>query len=75
MATQVFNCEMAVWLEHRQSQPLEEEQDAPSQLPMQSDQVQEGSHARVEVAKRAAAKGTAAAKDFMLGCITVSRVR
>ena len=37
VATQVFNWEMAVWLEHRQSQPVEAEQDEPSQLPMQSD--------------------------------------
>ncbi len=55
---------MAVWLEQRQSQPVPEEQEEPSQLPMQSDHEQDGSHARVEVAKRAAAKG--ATNDFIL---------
>ena len=33
---------------------------------MQSDHVQEGSHARADVAKKAAARGTAAANDFIL---------
>jgi len=55
---------MAVWLEQRQSQPEPEEHEEPSQLPMQSDHEQDGSHARVDVAKRAAARG--AAKDFIL---------
>ena len=57
---------MAVWLEQRQSQPDPDEQEEPSQLPMQSDHVHDGSHARVDVAKKAAAKGTAAVKDFMM---------
>jgi len=62
VATQVFNSEMAVWLLHRQSQPLLELQDEPSQLPTQFDHAQDGSHAKEEEAKMAAAN----AKDFIL---------
>src|ERR1700742_4029698 len=58
---------MAVWLEHRQSQPVDGEQEEPSQLPMQSDHEQDGSHGSVGVVKRAAARGRADAKDFMTG--------
>jgi len=62
VATQVFNWEMAVWLEQRQSHPLLEEQEDPSQLPMQSDQEQDGSQAKDVEANNAAAN----AKDFIL---------
>lgn len=62
VATQVFIWEMAVWLEQRQFQPLLESQSVPSQLPIQSDHAQDGSHAKDEEANNAAAK----AKDFML---------
>jgi len=62
VATQVFIWEMAVWFEQRQFQPLLESQSVPSQLPIQSDHAQDGSHAKDEEANKAAAK----AKDFML---------
>jgi hypothetical protein len=57
---------MAVWLEQRQSQPVEDEQEEPSQAPMQSDHEHDGSHASADVVKKAAARGRAAVKDFIL---------
>lgn len=53
-------------MEQRQFQPVEAEQDEPSQLPMQSDHEHDGRYASENVVNKAAAKGRAAEKDFML---------
>lgn len=71
-ATQLFRLAISVELVQTQSQPLDELQEVPSQLPTQLVHPQLGSQATDEAAKSAVARGSVCRKDFMV-IVVVSR--